>query len=286
MECDGVHLCSYRPATGWSQHSGNCYVCEALTNGARIYARAPRNIERHRCGVCRGVFCPVLLPALVDYFPQPRSSTRGSAIVTLPVADEQVLVSTRPNDGPKALIYFGGNAEDVSANMPSLAAAFPDRAIYLLHYRGFGGSSGKPSEESLVADGLALFDHVIATHKDVTLIGRSLGSGVAVRVASLRPVERLVLVTPFDSLIAAHHYPYFPVRWLLKDKYESWRYAPAVTAPTVIIAAENDQIIPRESSELLRSRFADGVATFTVIPGTTHNSISLSPEYDRLLTGG
>jgi pimeloyl-ACP methyl ester carboxylesterase len=236
-------------------------------------------------GACLVLF---LFQRSLIYFPQPRSLTGGITIVTLPVARERVLVSTRPNDGPKALIYFGGNAEDVSANMPSLAAAFPDRAIYLLHYRGFGGSSGKPSEEPLVADGLALFDHVIGSHKDVTLIGRSLGSGIAVRIASQRSVERLVLVTPYDSLqeIAAHHYPYFPVRWLLKDKYESWRYAPAVTAPTAIIAAENDKIIPRESSELLRSRFADGVATFTVIPATTHNSISLSPEYDRLLTGG
>jgi pimeloyl-ACP methyl ester carboxylesterase len=222
------------------------------------------------------------------YFPQPRSIGGDATTVELQVGTERVIVSTRPHDGPKALIYFGGNAEDVSLNIPEFSAAFPDRAIYLLHYRGYGGSSGKPSEQTLVADGLALFDEVHKRHQDIVIVGRSLGSGIAVHVASLRPVERLVLVTPYDSLqdIAAHHYPYFPVRWLLLDKYESWRYAPAVKAPTLIIAAEHDEIIPRASSELLQSRFAAGVAAFRVIPGTNHNTISGSPEYMPLLKGG
>src|SRR5260370_41081884 len=103
----------------------------------------------------------------------------------------QVLVSTRPKDGSHALIYFGGNAEDVSLNMPSLSAGFPDSAIYLLHYRGYGGSSGRPSEGALFADALTLFDQVHSKHPDVDVVGRSLGSGIAVYVASLRPVTRL-----------------------------------------------------------------------------------------------
>lgn len=84
-----------------------------------------------------------------------------------------------------------------------------------------------PSEVALVADALALFDRVYAEHPHVVVGGRSLGSGVAVHVASLRPVARLVLVTPYDSLygIAARQFPYVPVRWLLWDTFESWRYA-------------------------------------------------------------
>jgi len=66
----------------------------------------------------------------------------------------------RPKDGPGALIYFGGNAEDVSLNMRSFSAGFPESAIYLLHYRGYGGSTGKPSEGALFADALTLFDEV------------------------------------------------------------------------------------------------------------------------------
>jgi uncharacterized protein len=78
------------------------------------------------------------------------------------------------------------------------------------------------------------------------VIGRSLGSGVAIHVASERRVERLLLVTPYDSLlkIAAGQFRYFPLTWLMLDKFESWRYAPKVTAPTQLIAAQYDEVIP------------------------------------------
>jgi pimeloyl-ACP methyl ester carboxylesterase len=118
-------------------------------------------------------------------------------------------------------------------------------------------------------------------------VGRSLGSGVAVYVAALRPVTRLVLVTPFDSLeeVAALHFFYVPVRWLLRDKFESWRFAPHVTAPTLIIAAEHDEVVARASTELLRSRFRSGLCSFRVLADTGHNTIADNPEYMRLLTG-
>jgi pimeloyl-ACP methyl ester carboxylesterase len=219
------------------------------------------------------------------YFPQPASLVDPTTTLTLPIAAAHVLVSTRPKDGPRALIYFGGNAEDVSLNMPSFAVGFPDSAIYLLHYRGYGGSSGSPSEKTLFADALTLFDEVHSRHPDVEVVGRSLGSGIAVYVASLRPVTRLVLVTPYDSVqeLAALQFPYLPVRWLLLDKFESWRFAPHVTAPTLIIAAEHDEMIPRASSELLQTRFRSGLASFKVVAGAGHNTISESLEYMRLL---
>jgi pimeloyl-ACP methyl ester carboxylesterase len=172
--------------------------------------------------------------------------------------------------------------------MPAFSAGFPDSAIYLLHYRGYGGSSGKPSEEALFNDALTLFDEVHAQHPDVDVVGRSLGSGVAVYLASQRPIARLVLVTPYDSLqeLGVRQFPYLPVRWLLRDKFESWRFAPRVTAPTLLIAADHDEIIPRESTELLRSRFKPGVASLVVLPGTDHNTISSNPEYIPLLACG
>jgi pimeloyl-ACP methyl ester carboxylesterase len=221
------------------------------------------------------------------YIPQPGSGNDGATTVTLQAATARVLVSTRPKEGKRALIYFGGNAEDVSFSMPSLSAGFPDSAIYLLHYRGYGGSSGRPSEEALFKDALTLFDEVHAMHPDVNLVGRSLGSGIAVYVASLRPVARLVLVTPFDSLqeLAARQFPFVPVRWLLLDKFESWRFAPHVNARTLIIAAEHDEVVPRASTELLKSRFKSGLASFEVLAGTSHNTISSSPEYMQLLRG-
>lgn len=233
-------------------------------------------------GLCGALF--VFQRSLV-YFPQPRSYEHGTALVTLPVGTRTVMVSTRPNIGSGALIYFGGNAEDVSQNMPEFSATFPNDAIYLLHYPGYGGSSGNPSEQAIFNAALALFDRVHAEHKDILVIGRSLGSGVAVRLASVRPVERLVLVTPYESLVdvAAHNYPFLPVRWLLRDKFESWRYAPRVTAPTRIIVAEKDEVVPRATSERLRTRFKNGIVSYVVVTGVGHNTISDSADYLSLL---
>ena len=221
------------------------------------------------------------------YFPQPRAPGSSASLLALPTAAGAVWVTTRPRSGANALIYFGGNAEDVSRSLPGLTGAFPDHAIYLLHYRGYGGSAGAPSEAALVEDGLALFDKVQTEHSDIVAIGRSLGSGVAIQVASRRNVARLVLVTPFDSLadIAASQFAWFPVRWLLLDKYESWRYAPQVSAPTTVIAAESDEVIPRASTALLHTRFAQGIATLEVLPGTGHNTVEQSPRYGTALRG-
>jgi pimeloyl-ACP methyl ester carboxylesterase len=233
-------------------------------------------------GIC--VLLYVFQRSLI-YFPQPRTYGSPSTTAMLKRPGVPVSLSVRPRQGPKALIYFGGNAEDVSRSLPEFSAAFPEHSIYLLHYRGFGESSGKPSEAAIHEDALALFDQVHAEHADVTIVGRSLGSGVATRLASERPISRLVLVTPYNSLqgIAAGQFRYFPVRWLLKDKFESWRYAPRITAPTLIVAAENDEMIPRSSTEALFHHFSPGIARMETIRGVGHNSISGSPEYMALL---
>jgi uncharacterized protein len=231
--------------------------------------------------------CGVLLmfQRSLIYFPRPRSNQRA-VMMQVPSPAGPVLVSTRPAAGSEALIYFGGNAEDVSLNLPDFSQAFPNHAIYLLHYPGYGGSAGCPSEKSIMAAAFALFDTVHAMHPDVVVIGRSLGTGVAVQVAAARPIVRLVLVTPFDSLtdVAAAHFPFIPVRWLLSDKYDSWKYAPQVTAPTRIIVAGKDEIIPRATTERLGTRFKAGNVSRIVIPNVGHNAISDDPEYLSLLS--
>ncbi|SHH66137.1 alpha/beta hydrolase [Massilia sp. CF038] len=232
---------------------------------------------------CLGLY---LAQRSLIFYPQPRRYGNESTVLKMQLNGQQLLVSSRQQAGPDAVLYFGGNAEDVSGSLPAVSAAFPDRAVYLLHYRGYGGSAGKPSQEAVFADALALFDKLHAEHAHITVIGRSLGSGVAVHVASQRPVARLVLVTPYDSIagLAAQQFPIFPVSILLTDKFESWRDAPQVTAPTTIIAAENDELIPRASSELLFSRFKPGVARYVQIPATGHNTISDSADYPKALS--
>jgi pimeloyl-ACP methyl ester carboxylesterase len=210
---------------------------------------------------------------------------RAPHVSTLAVPGATLRVAGHPHAGREAVVYFGGNAEDVSMSLPQLHAAFPDHALYLLHYCGYGGGTGKPTEAALVADALALFDHMAVRHPDIIVIGRSLGSGVAIQVAGQRDVAKLVLITPYDSLqeLAVRQFPYFPVRWLLRDKYESWRHAPNVTAPTRLIAARNDDVVPLASSERLLARFKRGVATLDVVPGAGHNTISADPAYIGLL---
>ena len=218
------------------------------------------------------------------YFPQPNSASANNAL-TLDVDGERIVVSTHASSGQDAVIYFGGNAEDVSRSLPTLADAFPERALYAMNYRGYGGSTGKPSETALIADALVLFDRAHVDHPHVIVIGRSLGSGVAIHIASERPVERLILVTPYDSLlnVAATQFRFFPLSWLMLDKFESWRYAPTVTAPTLLIAAQNDEVIPFTSTEALYKQLPQSLAKLVVIPDVSHNTISESREYMPLL---
>jgi len=221
------------------------------------------------------------------YFPPALPAGVLRATTTLEVPDASLRLSARPVSGPNALIYFGGNAEDVSLSLAGFSEAFPDHAIYMLHYRGYGGSSGTPSEAALESDAQSLFDTVRAEHPSVVVVGRSLGSGIALHLATTRSINRLVLVTPYDSIqnLAQRQFPYFPVGLLLKDKFESWRYAPLVKVPTLLVVAGSDEVIPRDSTEALFNSFQIGIATMKIIANVGHNSISDSPEYMGLLKG-
>ncbi|MBC7602718.1 MAG: alpha/beta fold hydrolase [Ramlibacter sp.] len=219
------------------------------------------------------------------YYPQPASFGTAADRMKLAVEGGNVMVSVNERKGPGAVLYFGGNAEDVSYHLPTMPAQFPDRAIYLMHYRGYGGSVGSPTQALLQQDALALFDYVQAEHPDVIVIGRSLGTGVAIKLATVRPVSRLVLVTPYDSIeaLAASQFPMFPVSWLLQDKFESRLYASLVKVPTLVIVAGNDQVIPRASTEQLYRRFAPGIARMEVIEGAGHDVVLAAPQFDSLL---
>jgi uncharacterized protein len=218
------------------------------------------------------------------YHPQP--ARQAVASLTLLVEGASVQVSVRPlAPGAPAILYFGGNAEDVSGTVPQLARLFPDHALYLMHYRGYGGSTGQPGEAALHADALALYDLVRRDHPEIKLLGRSLGSGVAVRLASERPVARLALVTPYDSIeaVAVEQFPWLPVRWLIQDRFDSAAIADRITAPTTLLIAERDTLIRPERAAQLAQRFKPGVARSVVMEGADHNSIGGSPLYDQAL---
>ena len=228
-------------------------------------------------GYCLLCLLLYLLQRQLIYFPVAAQLPATEPLI-LQQANATVLVSRKARESSQALLYFGGNAEDVSVSLSEFAAAFPNHAIYLMHYRGYGGSSGSPSEQALIADALALFDQLQSKHSDITVLGRSLGSGVAVQLAAQRKVAQLVLITPFDSLsaLAQQQFPLFPVRWLLKDTYTSVDYAPAITSPTLILVAEQDEIIGRAHSEALYQAFSPGVATLKNYSGSHNSEIAAS----------
>lgn len=221
------------------------------------------------------------------YFPVKATGDLPANISVLPVNGAKLRISVRECDGPDALVYFGGNGEDVSRALPLFSKAFPDHSIYLMHYRGYGGSSGKPMERALHEDAQALYDMVVTKHRSVVVVGRSLGTGIAARLASANPVARLVLVTPYDSIlnIAKKQFPFMPVGLLLQDKFETWRCIPYITAPTMVIAAKEDEVIPAWSTAALLKRFRPGILRVTEIEGVGHNSISESPNYVIALQG-
>jgi pimeloyl-ACP methyl ester carboxylesterase len=186
-----------------------------------------------------------------------------------------------------AVIYFGGNAEEVSANLIGFAAAFPDRAVYLVNYRGYGGSTGSPSESALLADAEAIYDWVSAHHDRIAVMGRSLGSGVATALATRRPLERLILITPYDSIanVAADHFSWLPVRRLLRDRYDSLARIGMVRVPVLAMVAEHDEVVLRARSDALIAAIPPHIRHVVMIAGATHNDIGSFPAYLASLRG-
>ena len=227
------------------------------------------------------------------YFPTPDSGRDDLPQLWVPSGRERLrlwVVGTR-SDAPDAaaLIYFGGNAEDVAVTAATLRVTLPRRVIYLVNYRGYGGSSGQPTEEGLFADSAAVYDAVRRRHPTgaIAVMGRSLGSGVAVHLAALREVERLVLVTPFDSMIAVarEHYGWLPVSLLVRDRYDSAAAVRAgqVRAPTLIVVADDDEVIPARRGAALAAAFPPAQARTLRIAGATHNTIDRFPPYPQAL---
>lgn len=184
-----------------------------------------------------------------------------------------------------AIVYFGGNGESVQANRDDFARWFPRRTVYLLAYRGYGASDGAPSGDALLDDALAFFDDVQARHpgQPVSAIGRSLGSGIAAHVAARRPVDRLVLVTPFDSLarVAQAHYPWLPVRWLMRERYPAGDELRGYPRPVLVVRAGRDEVIPAANTDaLLHALPRAGVVS---IEAAGHNDVHAFPAYGEAL---
>jgi fermentation-respiration switch protein FrsA (DUF1100 family) len=185
------------------------------------------------------------------------------------------------------ILYFGGNAEDVLYTADS-AASIGARRLLVANYRGYGGTPGKPSENALLADALAIYDYALqqpgVSADKIVVMGRSLGSGVATHIAANRPVRSVVLVTPYDSMAAVGqgHYRFLPVRLLLKHKFPSDEWAPKISAPVLIVAAEWDNIVPPAHAKRLFDVWK-GPKQIHVLQRVGHNDIERDERYYQLI---
>lgn len=227
-----------------------------------------------------------LLQRKFIYYPTPEVGHQfTNKLVNLENGDSLKLVVG--NEGlSEAVIYFGGNAESVAGTAGELITALHDKTVYLVNYRGYGGSAGLPTEKNLFKDAEIIFDSIAANHTKISVIGRSLGSGVACWLASQRPVHEMVLITPYDSIlsIAKSTYPMFPVELLLKDPYRSIDYAASIDIPVLAILAQRDVVIPAENSRRLIEVFP-GDVDVAVLPDTGHNDLQVSADFYPLISG-
>ncbi|MBL4827399.1 MAG: alpha/beta hydrolase [Spongiibacteraceae bacterium] len=218
------------------------------------------------------------------YFPTPKIE-HVLNVETFSNDAERVDVVVLNEKKDNAILYFGGNGESVIHSSLSFAKALPDHTLYLVNYRGYGGSSGRPSEKAFYSDAQVIYDVVAKRHASVSVIGRSLGSGVATFLASTREFDKLVLVTPYDSIesVAQDRYPLYPIFLLLKDKYDSFARIKHVKNTTLVILAENDDAIPFKNSKRLIEAFPEHQITVKTILDRGHNNLSDGDEYFSLI---
>jgi hypothetical protein len=220
------------------------------------------------------------------FHPQPVGESRRAAIAARGVA-ESIFIEGRDArvhawyvKGEPLIMYFGGNAEEVSWMLQEATERTPGIGWLLVDYRGYGSSGGSPSEAALVADAIGWYDKMKSEHKTIYAFGRSLGSGVAVQLAAERPLAGLILVAPFDSLVEVgkRHYPFLPVSLLLKHRFDSVALAPGMRVPLLCIVAMQDTIIPPAHAKRLYEAWG-GPRRWVALEGAGHNSTDGMPDY-------
>ncbi len=224
----------------------------------------------------------VFNPTIKREVDKPRSSGHRTRPIVLRASDGTKLsgwLMTPQVVGPHpAVLYFGGRSEEVSWVVRDAGKLFPGMAVLAVNYRGYGASHGEPAEQLMIDDACLLFDWLAERHhvdpKRVAVVGRSLGSGVAVQVAKQRPVHSVVLITPYDSIlaIAKRRFRAVPVEYVLRHRFESVKYAPSLTAPTYVLRAASDDVVPHSHTDILVSKLGR-LHLDEIIPDSDHMNI-------------
>jgi uncharacterized protein len=178
--------------------------------------------------------------------------------VILETADGEKLVAwyVPAAEGRPVVIYFHGNGGALVHRLRRFRGLIANgNGLVALSYRGYGGSSGSPTEEGLLADAAAAYAFAAARYpvQRIAVFGESLGTGVAIWLAATSPVARVILQAPYTSIVevGAAAYPFLPVRFLLKDSYRSDERIGGVSAPVLVIHGARDRMVPIEFGERL-----------------------------------
>jgi uncharacterized protein len=179
------------------------------------------------------------------------------------------------------LLVFHGNGGNRFDRLP-LAAALRQHGVQVLltDYRGYAGNPGSPTEEGLAIDARAALSYLQSRadvdRSRIVYFGESLGTGVAMRLATERAPAGLILRSPFTSMVdvGGYHYPLLPVRWLLRDRFSSIDRASDIRCPVLVIAGDRDSIVPIDHTRHLYAAFRSP-KTLVEIPGADHNDEAL-----------
>jgi pimeloyl-ACP methyl ester carboxylesterase len=189
----------------------------------------------------------------------------------------------RPGEKYPLVIVYGGVRREISEFVQQ--AQVPGRWGWLMvNYRGFGLSGGVPTERAVIEDSKRVYDWAAAQPDvdaaNIVLLGRSLGSYVAVAVAAARRARAAILATPFDSAVALgeKRFPLLPVRWFVGERFNPISFAPGISMPALFVLAENDEITPAENGRALAQKWG-GLKELVLLRGATHSGIESREEF-------
>ncbi|KFC66517.1 Alpha/beta superfamily hydrolase precursor [Bosea sp. LC85] len=233
----------------------------------------------------------------------PRDPARADiAVANLPGVEETPLTAADgerliawvvpPREGKPVLLFFHGNAGNFAT--PIRQARFrglseDGTGLFAVNYRGYGGSSGRPSEEGLLLDARAAYDAAVTRFGVDRLVGygESLGTGVVLKLAAERPLRAVILEAPYLSTAAVAQlaYPFVPVAWLMKDQFRSDAVIGRVTAPLLVLHGGRDGVIPFAQGQALYE-MANMPKRFVRFPTGGHEDLPAHgslPEIRRFL---
>jgi uncharacterized protein len=215
--------------------------------------------------------------------------------VTTPDGERLITWVSAAKPGLPTILYLHGNAGNLSwraDRFQQLQTA--GYGVRVLSYRGFGGSTGSPSEAGLMTDGRATYDTMRSQGleaRNIVLFGESLGTGVAVQLAVSRPVAGVILDSPYTSTVdvAARQYPYLPVKYLMWDRFNSRAHIAKIGVPLLIVHGDQDTIVPYDLGVALFAEAAEP-KQFLSLPGEPHTAplqrggwAAILPFMDRVM---